>query len=197
MNLNTDIRKLVRRDQEKRPAKRTMNLYFKEDRTTAPATALLYILFALVVVLGLSKVLVYDRFAALWALEDQAAALERQIQSQQETLARFSEVEREYLRRAPTEEELAQADRMAILDLIDGTLRPAATVDQVTISGSSVLVRFSQVTLEEAAGLVNQLSQSPLVGSIRVDTAASTQDSQDLVEVTVYMETAGEEGDAP
>lgn len=197
MNLNTDIRKLVRRDQEKRPAKRTMNLYFKEDRTTAPATALLYILFALVVVLGLSKVLVYDRFTALWALEDQAAALERQIQSQQETLARFSEVEREYLRRAPTEEELAQADRMAILDLIDGTLRPAAAVDQVTISGSSVLVRFSQVTLEEAAGLVDRLGQSPLVGSIRVDTAASTQDSQDLVEVTVYMETVGEEGDEP
>ena len=197
MNLNTDIRKLVRRDQEKRPTKRTMNLYFKEDRTTAPATAFLYILFALVVVLGLSKVLVYDRFAALWALEDQAAALEHQIQSQQETLVRYSEVEGEYLRKAPTEEELAQVDRMALLDLIDSTIRPTATVDQVTVSGSSVLIRFSQVTLEEAAGLVDQLSQSPLVGSIRVDTAASTQDSQDLVEVTVYIETAGEEGDEP
>lgn len=197
MNLNTDIRKLVRRDQEKRPTKRTMNLYFKEDRTTAPATAFLYILFALVVVLGLSKVLIYDRFTALWALEEQAAALERQIQSQQEDLVRYSEVEGAYLRRAPTEEELTQADRIALLDLIDGTIRPAATVDQVTISGSSVLVRFSQVTLEEAAGLVDQLSQSPLVGSIRVDTAASTQNSQDQVEVTVYMETVGEEGDEP
>lgn len=36
------------------PTKRTMNLYFKPDRTTRPATVALYVLFVLVVLLGLS-----------------------------------------------------------------------------------------------------------------------------------------------
>ena len=51
------------------PTKRTMNLYFKPDRTTRPATVALYVLFVLVVLLGLSKVLVYD----LWMEVDGAS----------------------------------------------------------------------------------------------------------------------------
>ena len=47
------------------PTKRTMNLFYKPDRTTKPATIALYILFGLVCILGLSKFLVYD----LW-MED-------------------------------------------------------------------------------------------------------------------------------
>ena len=36
------------------PTKRTMNLFYKPDRTTKPATIALYILFGLVCILGLS-----------------------------------------------------------------------------------------------------------------------------------------------
>ena len=50
------------------PSKTSMNLFYKPDRTTKPATAALYVLFALVCLLGLSKLLVYD----LW-MEKQAA----------------------------------------------------------------------------------------------------------------------------
>lgn len=54
------------------PTKGTMNLYYKPDRTTKPATIALYVLFALTVLLGLSKVLVYD----LWVqVEETRAAL--------------------------------------------------------------------------------------------------------------------------
>ena len=54
------------------PTKGTMNLYYKPDRTTKPATIALYVLFALTVLLGLSKVLVYD----LWIqVEETRAAL--------------------------------------------------------------------------------------------------------------------------
>jgi len=42
------------------PVKRSMNLYYKPDRTTKPATVALYVLFALVCLLGLGKFLVYD-----------------------------------------------------------------------------------------------------------------------------------------
>ena len=42
------------------PAKRSMNLFYKPDRTTKPATIALYVLFVLVCLLGLGKFLVYD-----------------------------------------------------------------------------------------------------------------------------------------
>ncbi|WP_304737756.1 hypothetical protein, partial [Dubosiella newyorkensis] len=54
------------------PEKRTMNLFYKPDRTTKPATIALYLLFAFTVLLGLSKVLVYD----LWVeTQDPATAI--------------------------------------------------------------------------------------------------------------------------
>lgn len=37
------------------PAKRSMNLFYKPDRTTKPATIALYVLFVLVCLLGLGK----------------------------------------------------------------------------------------------------------------------------------------------
>ena len=39
MKLNTDIGRLVKGKKETYPTKKRMNLYFKVDRTTAPATA--------------------------------------------------------------------------------------------------------------------------------------------------------------
>ena len=37
------------------PTKTSMNLFYKPDRTTKPATAALYVLFVLVCLLGLGK----------------------------------------------------------------------------------------------------------------------------------------------
>ena len=50
------------------PVKREMNLFYKPDKTTKPATAALYVLFVLVLILGLSKITVYD----LWVETNQA-----------------------------------------------------------------------------------------------------------------------------
>ena len=60
MKLDTDVRQLMNGKKPVYPTKRSMNLYFKEDRTTAPATAALYVLFAAAVLLGLGKIMVYD-----------------------------------------------------------------------------------------------------------------------------------------
>ncbi len=193
MKLDTDVRELVGKKKAILPTKRSMNLYFKVDRTTAPATIALYTLFTLVVLLGAAKLAIYDPWTQEQQLKQQALALEQRSVSQMQELKNYDQVLENYIRSTPTQEELSQVDTMEVLDLIDRTIRPAATVSQVTIEDNQVLVSFSGVTLSRAAELVTQLEQSPLVTNPHVDTAATTEDNQDAVEIHIYFEISQEE----
>lgn len=197
MKLNTDIRLLVKGKNITYPSKRSMNLYFKEDRTTAPVTVVLYVAFALVLLLALSKLMIYDPWNEQKHLEQQLLILEQQQISQMAELKNYHQVLKEYVRVTPTEEELSQVDCLEILSLIDNTIRPVADISQISISENKVLISFSGVTLSQAGTLVSQLEQSPLVTNTSVDTAASTGKEQSLVEVHVYFEVAKEEETTP
>ena len=188
MKLNTDIGRLVKGKKETYPTKKRMNLYFKVDRTTAPATAALYISFVVVVLVALSKVMILDPWLEVRGLEEQARQLEEENAALLLQLKDFSKVQEEYLRIAPTEEEQAQGDILEVLQLIDGVIRPSAQVKQVSVSENKVLLTFSGVTLGESAQLVSLLEQSPLVTGASVDTAVSREEDQGLSEVHVYFE---------
>ena len=188
MKLNTDIGRLVKGKKETYPTKKRMNLYFKVDRTTAPATAILYISFVVVVLVALSKVMILDPWLEVRGLEEQARQLEEENAALLLQLKDFSKVQEEYLRIAPTEEEQAQGDILEVLQLIDGVIRPSAQVKQVSVSENKVLLTFSGVTLGESAQLVSLLEQSPLVTRASVDTAVSREEDQGLSEVHVYFE---------
>lgn len=192
MKLNTDVRQLITRKKAVYPTKRSMNLYFKVDRTTASATVALYVLFAVAVLLGLGKVMVYDLVMEEKQLESQVLELEQRTVQQLEQLERYDQVLEDYIRSFPTQRELEQADVMELLALIDTTIRPAARVSQVAIADNQVVISFSGVTLAQAAELVVQLEQSPLVANIQVDTASSSKGSE-LVEVHTYFQIAQEE----
>ena len=187
MKLNTDIGRLVKGKKETYPTKKRMNLYFKVDRTTAPATAALYISFVVVVLVALSKVMILDPWLEVRGLEEQARQLEEENAALLLQLKDFSKVQEEYLRIAPTEEEQAQGDILEVLQLID-VIRPSAQVKQVSVSENKVLLTFSGVTLGESAQLVSLLEQSPLVTGASVDTAVSREEDQGLSEVHVYFE---------
>lgn len=188
MKLNTDIGRLVKGKKEIYPTKKRMNLYFKVDRTTAPATATLYISFVMVVLVALSKVMILDPWLEVRGLEEQARQLEEENAALLLQLKDFSKVQEEYLRIAPTEEEQAQGDILEVLQLIDGVIRPSAQVKQVSVSENKVLLTFSGVTLGESAQLVSLLEQSPLATGASVDTAVSREEDQGLSEVHVYFE---------
>lgn len=192
MKLNTDIRQLVGRKKAVYPTKRSMNLYFKVDRTTASATAALYVLFALAVLLGLGKIMIYDYVVQQQQLESQVAALEQRADQQMQQLNSYDQVLESYTRSILTQQEQSQVDVMELLALIDTTIRPTAQVSQVAIEDNQVVISFSGVTLAQAADLVVQLEQSPLVTDTQVDTAASTGNAEQ-VEVHIYFQIAQEE----
>lgn len=192
MKLDTDMRQLVAKRKTVYPTKRSMNLYLKVDRTTAPATVALYVLFAAVVVFALGKIMVYDFVSQEKQLENQILVLEQRTAQQMQQLKNYNQVLEDYIRSFPTQKEQEQVDVMELLALIDTTIRPTAQVSQVTITGSEVVVSFSGVTLAQAADLVVQLEQSPLVTNTQVDTASSTGGVKQ-VEVHIYFQVAQEE----
>lgn len=192
MKWNTDVRQLMAGKKTVYPTKRSMNLYFKVDRTTAPATAALYVLFALAVLLALGKIMIYDFMMQEKQLESQLLSLEQRTVQQMQQLENYEQVLEDYIRSVPTQQEPDQPDVMELLSLIDTTIRPAARVSQVDIADNQVVISFSGVTLAQAADLVVRLEQSPLVANTQVDTASSTDGAQQ-VEVHVYFQVAQEE----
>lgn len=192
VNWNLDIGSAARKKRRTYPTKTTMNLYFRENRGTKPATILLYVLFVLVLLLAAGKFLVLDRVLAVDALEDEAVRMESQTASVMARLGEYPAVLEEYTRLAPTERERALTDRMDVLDLIDEVIRPAAHISRVTIQDQQVLVEFSGVTLVETADIVSRLEASPLVARTTVDTAASEEDRA-TVDVDMLIELSGGE----
>ena len=154
--------------------KRSMNLFYKPDRTTRPATIFLYALFAFVCLLGLSKILVYD----VWVETDQAKRALAQAQARQEEvfmqLADYQEVKERYNRYAATEEERALIDRMDILALLEENVGATAVMSSIAITGDTVQLSFSGVSLSEVAQIVKKLEADPIVKATVVSTAATT-----------------------
>ena len=155
------------------PAKRSMNLYYKPDRTTKPATIGLYVLFVLTCLLGLSKFLIYDVGMEALQAQQSLAAAEAQLESLNLELADYEEVWERYSRYSATDEERALIDRMEVLALLDQAV--GASLDAVSISGETVQLQFSGVTLAQTAQIVSALEASPIVAYTMVNTAATTQ----------------------
>ena len=116
------------------PTKTSMNLFYKPDRTTKPATVALYTLFVLTCLLGLSKLLVYDVWMENQKAQRALASVQDQLNSTMIQLSDYNEVRERYSLYSATEEEQALIDRMEVLDLLDGALGTQARLDAVAIS---------------------------------------------------------------
>lgn len=173
------------------PTKRTMNLYYKTDRTTKSATIALYVLFALVLLLFLVKLLVFDILIDMGEKKDQLKEKQNELQAYQDRLKDYDKVLLEYERYASTPDEEG-TDRMELLYLVDSAVRTTAKVDSIEVRGEQMLLQFSGVTLSQIADIVQQLEASPLVDSTHVSTASTTNDGQDIVRASVLIQlTAG------
>ena len=161
------------------PDKRTMNLYYKPDKTTRPATIMLYVLFVLALLVGAAKFGVYD---LLMKLEDTRAELARTQAAEQQyamQLTDYDEVLHQYHLYSATEDELNTTDRMEILDMLESLVRSRANVVSYSIAGPTVSFQMSGITLGESAEIIRDLREDPLVAMASVNTAATDDDAGD------------------
>lgn len=188
MNLNTDISQLFKKKKVLYPTKKEMNLYYKVDKTTAPVTAILYILFVVVLLLGISKVLIYDKIMYVNNLMEVSQNLDNQIVEDTAYLTEYTATLEAYTRYSPTKQELELVNRLEILNLIDEKIRSSSKISEISIEGNQVLVSFTNVTLDETAQIVASLEQSPIVKKTSVDTAYSLQDNKNVVDVSILID---------
>lgn len=170
------------------PTKRTMNLYFKPDRTTKPATVALYVLFVLVVLLGLAKVLVYDLWVKVDSARNSLAVVESRLETTMGELSDYDEVKEEYQRYSATDEERELIDRMEVLALLDDAIGSTGELNSVAVNGKAVQVQFRRVTLAQTAEIVRRLEESPIVESTTVNTATTTEEDGDQVSASILIQ---------
>ena len=155
------------------PTKTSMNLFYKPDRTTKPSTIALYTLFVLVLMLGLSKWLVYDIWMEKVEAEQALSAARDELNSVMIQLTDYNEVQERYFRYSATDEERALVDRMDVLAMLETAARNAE-LDSISISGDQVRIQISNVTLAQIADIVSRLEESPIVAGTVVQTAATS-----------------------
>lgn len=177
----------MRRQKAFYPAKRSMNLYYKPDRTTKPATVSLYMLFALVCLLGLSRPLVYDLCAETAAAQQTLAAAEEELSEILLDLGDYSQVQERYLRYSLTDEEKALVDRIEVLGLLDEAVGATADMESISISGDTVQLQFYDVPLTETSRIIRALEDSPLVAEITVNTALTRDETPPEVVAPVQV----------
>jgi len=167
-----------------------MNLFYKPDRTTKPATIALYVLFVLVCLLGLSKVLIYDLWVETTEAQETLAAEQDRLNNVMLELKDYGEVRERYSRYSATEEERALIDRMDVLALLDGAVSATAKMDTIAISGGTAQIQFSGVTLAQTADIVKALEASPIVEGTVVNTAATTESeaASGLIQANVLIQ---------
>lgn len=161
------------------PDKRTMNLYYKPDKTTRPATIALYVLFALSLLLAVAKFGVYDLLVKLDETQSELARTQATEQQYALQLTDYDEVLHQYHLYNATDDELRTTDRMEILDMLESLVRSRADVVSYSIAGPTVSFQMSGITLGESAEIIRSLRENPLVATASVNTAATNEDAGD------------------
>lgn len=183
----------------KYPTKTSMNLFYKPDRTTKTSTVALYVLFILVILVGLAKFMVYDLWAEKQAAERSLAAAQAELDDAMLQVSDYDEVRQRYVRYSTTDEERDTVDRMEVLAMLDEAVGKA-NMNSVSINGAKTQLQISNVTLTQTAEIVNRLQESPMVASIVVNTAATTDDSQggeggDMIRTDIVIQLQKENAD--
>ncbi len=155
------------------PDKRTMNLYYKPDKTTRPATIALYVLFALSLLLAAAKFGVYDLLMKLDETQSELARTQATEQQYAMQLTDYDDVLHQYHLYNATDDEKNTTDRMEILDMLESLVRSRADVVSYSIAGPTVSFQMSGITLGESAEIIRSLRESPLVATASVNTAAT------------------------
>ena len=158
---------------KKYPSKTSMNLFYKPDRTTKPSTIALYVLFVVVLLLGLSKWMVYDIWIEKVAAERDLEAAQERLLSISLQLTDYNEVEERYIRYSATSEEETTVDRLDALAMLEESVGDAKMY-AISISNNQMRTVLSNVTLAQVAEIVNRLESSPLVAGTTVSTASTT-----------------------
>ena len=169
------------------PSKKSINLYFKEDKTTRPATIALYVLFIAVICLLLVKLLVVDMSAGLAEKQETVIKKQAELAERNALLTEYDEVAAEYERYVSSylKDDEKIWSRIEVLKMLDETIYKYGDVGSVSISNKNISTTVVGPDLEETVKLVEKLESYDMVDYVTVSTA--TLSGTHMIRITITL----------
>ena len=184
------------------PSKRTLNLVVKEKKPLRLTRVIPAVLIVCVLAAVFAKFAVLDRYAELNRAESQLAQERRYLEELQASYADYDQVRAEYNHYSYEDFDRSIPDRQAVLDLLEKYVFPVSGMRQLAISGRSMSMTLTGMSLEEVSTLMAKLEAEPLVERVTVSTTGYTGGEGDVptASMVVFLADAttleGGEGDA-
>ena len=162
------------------PKKSTINFAQVGVKRFRWGVALPSLALVLVVAVLFGKFMVFDRLAAVTAAENEAAAVQAQIDASEANIEKYgklNDVYAHYTYSGMTEEELNRVDRMQVLDLLERVVFPRTPAEQWQLNGNRLTLTIEGLTLQEINLTAQALLEDDLVSYCEVNTATTDPDS--------------------
>ena len=160
----------------KLPSKRSMNLYVKVKDGNSWQVFVPLAVFLALIVLCIYRLGVVDRLNKLNELQQENSRLEAQLDTLNEQLSGYEELEQEY-RRYTTgylrEEEQGLLSRAVIFAMLDECTEGIANITDISITGNQVGLNVNgMVSLEDIDIIQDRLKEMPNVDEIKLSNAS-------------------------
>ncbi len=176
------------------PAKRAMNLMLREKKPFRPSRWIPGVLAVLLLAGLFGKYAVYDRFAALNRAEAELRENREALAAAWDACAGYGEVEDRYAHYSYAGFDRSIADRLDVMALLERRVFPVCPVTRLSVSGKTVSMTLTGLSLSRLSQLAAELEAEPLVASATVSTTGyNDRDAVPTADVTVLLADADKE----
>ena len=167
----------------KLPGKTTVNLAQKESQKKNILTLAIGAAAIVLVSGAVAKFGVIDQYARLDAAEAAYNLTHEQYVTSQNAVAEYPQVEKRYRTYSrkwmedAASDGLVTVDRVDVLNLMERYLRSVGTVNSLSVSGATMVVTMSDMTLSQISQMLAQVEAQPIVAAAALNVAA-TEDAK-------------------
>ncbi|WP_352397419.1 hypothetical protein [[Clostridium] aminophilum] len=181
---NTKLRKPLRELGKggRYPEKTSINLYIVENRKRQNVISILCFAAFMTALALFTKFVIYEDINEINRLESAYNQRVGEISRMREATTDYERVRAEYSRYGNgylNEEETAEQDRMAILDVIENELRPKEALIEIKISGNDAVLTINTLKLANVSEVVQNLERQDIVEYVSVSNAATQEKKTD------------------
>ena len=169
------------------PEKTYMNLVVQEKKKVNIRGDLPKILILVVIVALVLKFGIFDFYARVDAKQAELNAQQRTLSALTTELANYDAVVQEYegYESMSIASDGLQVNALDALNLVDRFIMPSARVASLSLSGNTLSLNLTEITLDGVGQLVSTLYEQPMVANVSVSTAATQQTASE--DVTAAM----------
>lgn len=156
------------------PSKKSLNLYYRDEKSSKSSTVMLYTLLGLVLILAAAKFMIYDLLVELDDAKDAYKAQEVVLNEYYEKLTGYQDVKAKHNRYSYgyLKDSEIICDRMEIITMLEDTVFTGSVVTQISISDDKIILGFEGMNLQETAVLGKQLEAYDIVETVTVSAAS-------------------------